>query len=144
MYLIRIVSFLVFCTFALGCGSSSAWNSDPLTSGQGFSLKGTCDHRTNSNASDRQCREWRGDFFRSADLAVSCAAIDGGAYIQDPCPSENLIGTCVLDEGKATETRFLYYDSDWNLTSAEAHCADKDLASKGLGSTTSIWRHPLD
>ncbi|MCB0385309.1 MAG: hypothetical protein KDD43_07935 [Bdellovibrionales bacterium] len=144
MYPIQVVSFLLIGVLVTGCGSSSGWNSDPLNSAQSLSLKGTCDHRTNANASDRQCREWRGDFFSTADLSVSCAAIEGGAYSDQPCPLQNHIGTCILNEGKATETRFLYYDSDWNLTSAEAHCADKDLASKGLGSTTSIWRHPLD
>lgn len=137
---------LASCLTACGSGGSVTAIRDGSNGGLALSpysdefFYGACDARQHTVPANRQCREWRGDFFASFDLSVLCANVPGTFSGSSGCPAAGLAGVCVLrTNGSPHETVFYYYSPDWNAATGAASCT-----AKASGNSTSEWMNPVN
>ncbi|MGE4133933.1 MAG: hypothetical protein AB7F86_20015 [Bdellovibrionales bacterium] len=137
----HILTLVVSVLLVTGCGSGGDGTGNNLDNPLTISPV-SCDHRGHSSLADRQCRTWSGAAFASANLSVSCSAIESGSYFDGRCPRTNLVGVCVLNHNTNLQTEFYYYSTDYTVSTAEANCSNKNGASSGTGATTATWFLP--
>ena len=130
----------ILALFLWSCESAGRWHSGAdVNSIQDVKRWGVCDHSKHLSPENRQCREWIGEFWGAEDLAETCSKISNGSFSKSPCSQNKLVGVCITDAGLKSEIRYFYYLDDWDAVSGQANCAEKDLASRGLGDTVAEW-----
>ena len=134
---IKIVLILLMSLTLINCSSGGDGDGSSTERSSSF-LFGKCDHTEHTDVKQRQCREWTGSGFANFDLSVSCKAIDNSNFAEGFCPLGGLVGVCILNGGQGFETKFYYYQEDWDATMAEDSCNKKDLTDI-TDNTPSRW-----
>jgi hypothetical protein len=66
-------------------------------------IAGSC-----NNTASGFCNEFNGSSYKAAGVERACKG-QGLIFLAGACPSEGLVGTCVVYKGKNTESRYRYY-----------------------------------
>lgn len=102
----------------------------------GGKLAGSC-----NNMSGGFCNEFTGIGYDAKSVEENCNKLKAGSFLAGACPTENLVGTCLMYKGQSTESYYRYYANfpgTPSVTAADAAMYAKDQCKDIKGE----WRAP--
>lgn len=100
--MLRSIPIFAALMFA-GCGGSTPGGSAGEASAPSAAIAGSCYVEATGN-----CSEWVGAEWAQLTMNRLCTS-QKGTFSAGACPTANLVGSCLRDQGKKSASTFFYY-----------------------------------